>query len=179
MGWERDVGWSNSQALDQEWAVVNTGAEGPCSSLSYGAMALLVLCFKTVNNVLLGLWSLRCSLSWSSYGLCCVIGIGQYASVSGEMVPENYVFQVLVTPTNYTSQALLHLARLSQGGLRETGKWEEGSQNMSPSLPTSGVSRSGCCVSSVLSITLDKIHPGSAPGLWRPPPLFADGSLLI
>lgn len=54
MGWERDVGWSDSQALDQEWAVVNTGAEGPCLSLSYRVMALLVLCFKTVTMSFVG-----------------------------------------------------------------------------------------------------------------------------
>lgn len=71
--------WLVSQTLHQEWAMVNPGAEGSCLSLSYGAMALFVLCFKTVNNVLLALCSLRCSWSWSSDGLCWVIGIGQYA----------------------------------------------------------------------------------------------------
>lgn len=56
------------------------------------------------------------------------------------------------------------------GGLawRKIGRWEK-SQRISPSFPTLSVSRSGCCVSSVLSTPLDRTYHGSAPGRWLQP----------
>lgn len=74
MGWERDVSWSNSQDLDHEWG---------CGQHRCGE-ALLVP-FLQSNGLVSAVFqdceqcpprSLRCSLSWSSHGLCCVIGIG-------------------------------------------------------------------------------------------------------